>query len=263
VLSSIVGTKREEVAALRERSGTLRAALASAPPVRGFRRGLLAAEGVALVAECKRRSPGAGPIRPDLDPIGLAETYARAGAAALSVLTDGPWFGGSLDDLEAVRRTTPLPILRKDFTLDPLQIVEARAAGADAILLIVRILSDDMLAALHADATALGMDVLVEVHDRAELERAVDLGADLIGINNRDLSTFTTDLDTTLRLLGAVPDGVTVISESGIRSVEDVERLGAAGVRGILVGEALLKAPDPGVMAGALAGVARSERLAV
>jgi indole-3-glycerol phosphate synthase len=226
-----------------------------------LRAALAASERVALIAECKRRSPGAGAIRPDLDAAELTRGYARAGASALSVLTDSEFFGGSRDDLEAVRRATPLPVLRKDFTIDSLQVLESRAMGADAILLIVRILSDRMLADLNEAARDLGMSVLVEAHDRTEVERAVSIGADLIGINNRDLSTFRTDLDTTLELLDAVPEGVVVVSESGIRGPDDVARLGDAGVDAILVGESLLRAPDPEAAARGLVSATKAERI--
>ena len=235
----------------------------SAPPARDFRAALATADRVALIAECKRRSPGAGDIAPGLDPVALTSGYERAGAAALSVLTDEIYFGGSLADLIAVRRATSIPVLRKDFIVSPVQLVEARGAGADAVLLIVRILSDALLAELHAQAVALGMDVLVEVHDGAELERAVALGADLIGVNNRDLSNFTTDVATTERLAAAVPEHTVLVAESGIRSVADVERLGAVGVDAILVGETLLRAPDPEAEAAALSVVPRSARVAV
>jgi len=261
VLSAIVGTKREEVARLEASRGALEKAVRNAPPPRGFRAALAAPERVALIAECKRRSPGAGDIFPDLDPVALTSGYERAGAAALSVLTDRSYFGGALADLVAVRDATGIPVLQKDFIVSRIQLLEARAAGADAVLLIVRILSEGLLAELHAEASALGMDVLVEVHDAAELERAVTLGADLIGINNRDLSTFTTDLGTTERLAGAVPGDAVLVSESGIRSVADVERLGSAGVDAILVGETLLRAPDPEAEATVLAAVRRSARI--
>ena len=233
----------------------------SAPPARDFRAALATADRVALIAECKRRSPGAGLIRADLDPIELTRGYARAGASALSVLTDSEYFGGSGADLEAVRLATPLPVLRKDFTLDPLQVLEARGLGADAVLLIVRILSDAALSSLHAEATGLGMSVLVEVHDRGELERAKAIGADLIGINNRDLSTFRTDLATTLELIEDVPEGAVVVSESGIRGPEDVARLGDAGIDAILVGESLLRAPDPEQAARSMSAAVRMERV--
>ncbi len=262
VLAKIVRTKLQEVEALGAQRRQLEAALGDEPPPRGFREALAGAEHVALIAECKRRSPGAGDIRPGLDPVELTLGYERAGARALSVLTDRVYFGGSLDDLRAVRGRVGLPVLRKDFTVDPLQLLEARASGADAVLLIVRILSDAALASLHAEASGLGLDVLVEVHDAAELERAVAVGADLIGINNRDLSTFTTDLETTLRLLADVPDDVVLVSESGIRSTEDVERLGAHGIDAVLVGETLLRSDDPEDAARSLATVPRSSRVA-
>ena len=261
VLASIVRSKRAEVAALRGSRRALEASLDAAPDPRGFRAALAGGNHVALIAECKRRSPGAGDIRPGLDPVVLTRGYERAGARALSVLTDGTYFGGSLDDLRSVREGTGLPVLRKDFTVDPLQLVEARAAGADAVLLIVRILSDDDLSAFHAEALSLGLDVLVEVHDGEELERAVTLGADLVGINNRDLSTFTTDLETTVRLLDDVPDDVVLVSESGIRTPGDVARLGEAGVDAILVGETLLRAGDPEATAGTLAHLPRRARV--
>jgi indole-3-glycerol phosphate synthase len=261
ILASIVGTKQAELERLRKRVDELEAEAAAAPPPRGFREGLSAPDRVALIAECKRRSPGAGPIRPDLDPAKLTRGYASAGASALSVLTDAEYFGGSAEDLEAVCRATPLPVLRKDFTLDPLHVLEARGMGADAVLLIVRILSDQALSSLHARATDLGMSVLVEVHDRVELERALAIGADLVGINNRDLSTFETDLGTTLRLVDEVPDDVVVVSESGIRSPEDAARLGEAGVDAILVGEALLEAADPSEAARRMSAAIRMERV--
>jgi len=246
---------------LRPRADELEARAAAAPPPRGFREALASPDRVSLIAECKRRSPGAGPIRMDLDPVELTRGYERAGASAVSVLTDSDYFGGSGADLEAVRAGTSLPVLRKDFTIDPLHVVEARAMGADAVLLIVRILSDRMLADLHAQATRLGMSVLVEVHDRGELQRANAIGADLIGINNRDLSIFKTELATTLTLIDDVPDHALVVSESGIRGPEDVARLGDAGVDAILVGESLLKAPDPEAAARAMVGARRMERV--
>jgi indole-3-glycerol phosphate synthase len=187
ILAKIVERKGVELAALRTSVASLEAQAAAASPARGLRAALAASERVALIAECKRRSPGAGAIRPDLDAAELTRGYARAGASALSVLTDSEFFGGSRDDLEAVRRATPLPVLRKDFTIDSLQVLESRAMGADAILLIVRILSDRMLADLNEAARDLGMSVLVEAHDRTEVERAVSIGADLIGMNINQL----------------------------------------------------------------------------
>ena len=261
ILATIVEAKRAGLSGLASRSAAMEGAAVSAPAPRAFRDALAASEHVALIAECKRRSPGAGDIRPDLDPAELTRAYARAGAAALSVLTDDTFFGGGAEDLVAARQATSIPVLRKDFTIDRLHVLEARAMGADAVLLIVRVLDDSILADLHATARDLGMDVLVEVHERAELDRALRVGADLIGINNRDLSTFRTDLATTARLLEDMPDDVIVVSESGIHTTEDVERLGEAGVDAILVGEALLRAPDPGAAAARLAGVPKRRRV--
>ena len=260
ILAAIVETKRTELAELSTRAADIERSAESASPPRHFREALGRRESVSLIAECKRRSPGGGPIRPDLDPAALTWGYEQAGAAALSVLTDPTYFGASTDDLVDVKAATSIPVLRKDFTLDPLHVYEARAVGADALLLIVRILSEEMLDLLHREASALGMGVLVEVHDRWELERAVRLGADLIGINNRDLATFTTDVDTTVRLLDYVPDEVVIVSESGIRGPDDVRRLGDVGVDAVLVGETLLRAPDPGVAAAEMAAVPRQSR---
>ena len=259
ILSAIVASKRGEIAGLRPLRARLDNEVALAPPARDFRAALVR-QRVAVIAEVKRRSPGAGDIRPGLIPADWARTYRRAGAAAMSVLTDGPFFGGSLTDLRAVRGAVNLPLLRKDFTLDPLQVVEARAAGADAILLIVRILDDHALRRLREEAEGLGMTALVEVHDAEELERALESGAEVVGINNRDLRTFTTDLAVTESLLTSLPDGGVVVSESGIHSGEDVARLGRAGVHAVLVGEAILRADDPGVRIRELAGHPRSTR---
>ncbi|MEQ1857720.1 MAG: indole-3-glycerol phosphate synthase TrpC [Longimicrobiales bacterium] len=259
ILADIVRTKTAELAELRLRSRELERGAATAPSPRDFAGALSAPGHVALIAECKRRSPGAGEIRPGLDPTLLTRGYARAGAAALSVLTDRDYFGGSLEDLASAKLATPIPVLRKDFTLDPLHVIEARAGGADAVLLIVRILSDRQLATLHAEAKDLGMAVLVEVHDRRELARALEIEPEIVGINNRDLATFRTDLTTTLDLLEDLPDGVLVVSESGIRSPDDVSRLGDHGVDAVLVGETLLRAPDPERAAREMASVPRRE----
>ena len=262
MLASIVETKKRELAALRSHGDGLELAAADAPRARDFRSALCGGETVSLIAECKRRSPGAGDIRPGLDPVALTLGYQGAGARALSVLTDSEYFGGSLADLEAVRAAVEVPVLRKDFTLDPLHVIEARASGADAVLLIVRILDDASLRRLLSLAGELGMEALVEAHDAVEVRRALEAGARLLGINNRDLATFTTDLDTTLRLLEEVPPGVVVVSESGIRRRSDVARLGAAGVDAVLVGETLLRAQDPTAAAGELSGVPRNARRA-
>jgi indole-3-glycerol phosphate synthase len=215
-------------------------------------------DAVALIAEVKRRSPGAGEIRPGLDPIALASEYEAGGASALSVLTDQDYFGGRLDDLTTIRRSVTIPLLRKDFTLAPEQVWEARGGGADAILLIVRILDDGMLQELRLLAEELGMAALVEAHDAEEMDRALASGAKIIGINNRDLRTFTTRLETTLDLLVGIPESVVLVSESGIRTREDVERLGAAGIDAVLVGESLLREDEPGEKARELSGVQKA-----
>ena len=261
ILAKIVETKRRELAEIEARARALEKAAARGPAVRAFGAALRRPGEVALIAECKRRSPGAGEIRPGLRPETLTRGYQDAGAAALSVLTDRTYFGGSLDDLRAVRAHTTIPILRKDFTLHPLHVLEARAAGADAVLLIVRILGDDSLGRLLAEARGLGLDALVEVHDAAELQRALSAGADIVGINNRDLATFSTDLDTTMRLMAELPAEVVVVSESGIRTPDDVVRLGERGVDAVLVGETLLRGEDPGKAAASLAGLSKVARV--
>jgi indole-3-glycerol phosphate synthase len=260
VLTEIVSTKRAALEALNDRASELEAALMHAPPVRDFRAALSDPEEVSLIAECKRRSPGAGLIRPDLDPVQLTRSYEMSGASAFSVLTDEPYFGGSNRDLVQIRGATSIPILRKDFTLDVLHVIEARTIGADAVLLIVRILSDVVLRSLLQHTEQLGMHALVETHDAYDLDRALAAGAKIIGINNRDLATFTTDLDTTLQLLEQVSGDAVVVSESGIRDARDVSRLGEGSVDAILVGETLLSAKDPGAAAAALSGIARVER---
>ncbi len=258
ILTRIVATKEAEIDALRPRAAEFRDRARAAAPSRDFERALARHDRVRVIAEVKRRSPGAGDIRPRLDPAGLARTYAENGAAALSVLTDTPWFGGRLDDLVSARAAVDLPALRKDFTLDRIQIDEARAAGADAILLIVRILDDARLSDLHGYALELGLAALVEVHDERELERALAVGARIVGINNRDLATFSTDLAVTEGLLDRLPADTVVVSESGIRNSDDVERLGRSGVDAVLVGETILRASSPGRMVADLAAAPRS-----
>lgn len=255
ILAEIVRTKHSEMEALAGRVDELERLAASASSTRDFGGAIGRPGSVSLIAECKRRSPGAGAIRPGLDPGVLTSGYQRAGASALSVLTDETYFGGSLEDLTAVRAATTIPILRKDFTLDRMHLLEARAQGADAVLLIVRILDDGLLRRLYREALDLGLGVLVEVHDAEELERARRMDARVIGINNRDLATFTTDLATTERLLNTVPPDVVIVSESGIRNRRDVERLGRAGVDAILVGESILATEDPSAAAADLSGV--------
>ena len=260
ILDRIVETKMAEVEALLFREAEIADRLQNAPPPKDLSRALRREGEVAVLAEVKRRSPGAGPIRPELDPANLARAYEEAGAAVVSVLTDEEYFGGSLADLEAVRGAVSIPVFRKEFIIHPVQLLEARAAGADGTLLIARILSDAALLSLHSEARRLGLTPLVEVHDGEELDRALGVGAELIGINNRNLQTFTTSLDVTLELLFRVPPEVTVVSESGIRTPEEVDQLGAAGVHGILVGETFLRAPNPGRAAAALVGRKRTAR---
>lgn len=245
VLDRILVHKVEEVAARKARASaaTVIAAAREAPPPRDMR-AAVRRESVALIAEIKRASPSRGVLRADFDPLALATVYAANGAAALSVLTDVRFFGGDLAHLTAVRAAVSVPALRKDFVLDPYQVYEARAAGADAVLLIAAALDDARLADLHALIAGLGMAALVEVHDEAELGRALALGAPLIGVNNRDLRTFSVDLETTERLARLLPAGVILVAESGIVSGADVRRMGAAGARAVLVGEALVTAPD-------------------
>jgi indole-3-glycerol phosphate synthase len=205
----------------------------------------LIAPGVGVIAEFKRRSPSAGSLRDHADVRELVRAYERAGATAVSVLTEGPHFDGSLEDLRAARAACALPLLRKDFIVDPYQLHEARAAGADAVLLIVAALDDSTLRSLHHEAADVGLDALVEVHDRAELRRALDAGARLIGINNRDLRDFSVDVERTYALLGDIPSDVAVVSESGISTPAHLRRLAERGVHGALIGEALMRASDP------------------
>jgi indole-3-glycerol phosphate synthase len=205
----------------------------------------LVAEGISLIAEMKRSSPSKGAIRPGASVSDVVSAYQRAGARAVSVLTEPNWFGGSLDDLVEARGACELPLLRKDFLVDEYQLLEARVAGADAVLLIVAALDRGRMAELMGVAGELGLDTLVEVHDEKEVETAVEAGAELIGINNRDLHSLEVDLETTFELLADVPAGTVVVAESGITQNEDVERLERAGVDAILVGEALMRADDP------------------
>ena len=207
----------------------------------------LSRPGMSVIAEFKRRSPTAGEIRPGASVSEIVGMYERSGAAALSVLTETGSFGGSLADLAEARGASSLPVIRKDFVVAPYQVTEAAGAGADAILLIVAALSDRELALLHARAEEFGLDVLVEVHDREELGRALEtVDPELIGINNRDLRDFSVDTGRTEALMAEIPAGKTVVSESGIRSAQEVERLEEAGVDAVLVGESLMRAPDPG-----------------
>ena len=245
ILERILDHKRRELDRARRAAPPAEPARRPEAP-RGFREALRRGPRPRIVAELKRRSPSRGEIRPDFDPIACARAYAGAGAAALSVLTDERFFGGSLDHLERVRAEVPLPLLRKDFLIDPWQVDEARAHGADAVLLIVAALGRDALAGLLARARELGLDALVEVHDEAELEAALAAGADLVGINNRDLGSFEVDLGVSERLAPLLPEGIVTVAESGIFTPEDVERLEAAGVDACLVGESLMRERDVG-----------------
>lgn len=258
ILDEIVQSKRREVDAARRRMPLeeLEVQAAEAPPVRDFRAALAGPGPIQLIAEVKKASPSAGIIRPDFEPIAIARAYQDHGAACLSVLTDAPYFQGHLSYLARIRASVAIPLLRKDFLIDEYQVVEARMAGADAVLLIAEILEDAQLAALQARARTLGMACLVEFHDAANLPRVLASSADLIGINNRDLHRFVTDLDQTLRLRDQIPQDVVLVSESGIRDRRDVERLEAAGVSAILVGETLMRAPDIGLAVEQLLGLA-------
>ena len=249
VLARICADKREHVAA-RKRARPLAQvmeAAAGAPPTRGFADSLEAAQattGLGLIAEIKKASPSLGVIREDFDPAALARAYERGGAACLSVLTDAPHFQGEDVHLVSARAAVPLPVLRKDFMVDPYQIAETRALGADCVLLIMAALTDAQAREMEDAATGFGMDVLAEVHDQAELDRAAGLEARLIGINNRDLKTLGVDIGTTEKLAGRAPPGKTVVSESGIGTATDIERLRLAGASCFLVGSTLMRSGD-------------------
>jgi indole-3-glycerol phosphate synthase len=256
ILDQIVARKKLEVAACRDRVPTaaLEGRLSVAPAVRDFFGALAAPGPIKLIAEFKRKSPSAGEIRPGATIEEVVCGYRDAGASCLSILTDGPGFGGSLVDLESARIAVPLPVLRKEFVVDRYQVIEARAHGADAVLLIAECLDDCHLRSLYREILDLGMTPLVELHEPENLPRVLDLGATLVGINNRDLKSMTTDLDTVLRLREDVPDDVLLVAESGIKTRADVARLEAAGIAAMLVGESLLKTPDPGTAAALLLG---------
>lgn len=245
-LAEIIATKRSEVEALLPRASHLRAAALQRNEFRGFRTALDRGPGkLGVIAEVKKASPSAGVIDPDFDPVRQARRYLDGHASCLSILTDEPYFQGSLSYLTRISEFSGAPLLRKDFTIHPIQIHEAVVAGADAILLIVAALDDDLLKRLFHEAKDFQLDVLVEVHDLPEMERALDLGADLVGINNRNLKTFTTDLATTEQLADEVPDEVLLVSESGLKSPADAQRVLDAGASAVLIGEALMRAHDP------------------
>lgn len=249
ILDAIVRDKRAELSERRRATprARLEALCRDLPPPRDFEAALRPPTGqVRVIAELKKASPSRGVLAADFDPEALARVYGTHGAAAISVLTDGKYFQGRLELLGLVRGVTDVPLLRKDFTIDEYQVWEARAAGADAILLIVAILDDPALGDLYAAAKGLGLGALVEVHTADELDRALAVGARVIGINNRDLGTFETTLDTTLALLPSIPPGPIVVSESGFFTAQDVRRVVDAGAHAVLVGEALVRADDPG-----------------
>ena len=257
VLDQIIVRKRAELVAQRalvkieELEGRPRS------PHRSFQEAL-ATRHPAIIAEIKKASPSAGIIADDFQPAEIATRYEAAGAAALSVLTDPQFFQGSLDDLKRAREATRLPVLRKDFTLDRYHLVEAASSGADAVLLIVAALTSEELRELLEAARDLELEPLVEVHDEQELDRALEAGADFVGVNNRDLKTLEVSLDTSLRLAERIPSHVPAISESGIRAPEDIHRLTQAGYRGFLIGESLMKQPDPGeALSRMIQGVSR------
>ena len=255
VLQRILAVKREEVAAARARrdlASTRRdaeTAVEGVSAIRGFAAGLrrrIAAGGAAVIAEVKKASPSKGVLRAEFHPAEIAATYQKHGATCLSVLTDAQFFQGAPDFLRKSRAACSLPVLRKDFMIDPYQVYESRVLGADCILLIVAALEPALMIDLEAIAIGLGMDVLVEVHDAAELDAALALRTPLVGINNRNLRTFATTLQTTLDLLPSVPPDRLVVTESGILSTDDVKRMRGGGVNAFLVGEAFMRAPDPG-----------------
>ncbi|GMA48689.1 indole-3-glycerol phosphate synthase [Alicyclobacillus contaminans] len=258
-LSRILDTKREEVALRRSQVPSL-IIPGDLPACRGFRRAIAEAEGLAVIAEFKKASPSKGAIAPHLDPVEMATSYASAGATAVSVLTDSRYFQGSLADLERVRAAVDIPVLRKDFIIDEVQIWDARMAGADAVLLIAAALDPERMRELSHYAKSIGLDVLVEVHAVDELPAALAAEPSVLGVNNRNLHTFEVDLETTRQVLRHVPRDVVVIAESGVHSEADAAFLAASGARGILVGEALMRSGGPG---GAAAEVARFARAGI
>ncbi len=245
-LAEIIATKHLEVEALLPRAGHLRAAALQRNQFRGFRAALDRGPGqLAVIAEVKKASPSVGLIDPNFDPIRQAQLYIDGGASCLSILTDEKYFQGSLGYLSKISEFSPIPLLRKDFTIHEVQIHEAIIAGADAILLIVAALDDELMQRLYDEAKSLQLDVLVEVHNLQEMDRALELGADLIGINNRNLKTFVVDMVTTEILADEVPDDVILVSESGIKTHDDALRALRAGANALLIGETLMRADDP------------------
>lgn len=251
-LDRILAAHRETAALDPRTVETLLNAITGAPKPRGFRAALAATDGLGVIAEVKRRSPSKGALAPDLDPAALASSYEGGGATCLSVLTDVDFFGGSPDDLAAARAAVRLPVLRKDFTVAEHDVLDARRMGADAVLLIAAALDDEELRAFHDLALEIGLDALVEIHDEAELERALEVGATLIGVNQRDLVTFEVDTDRAVRMAPLMPEGVVRVAESGVRGPDDAARLADAGYHAVLVGESLVTSDDPGAGVAAL-----------
>lgn len=252
ILKKIIDRKIEEIQQRKSQTSEewLKEKLTDASPVRGFvdsMKSRIANNQAAVIAEIKKASPSKGVMRENFQPAEIAKSYEQGGASCLSVLTDIDFFQGSDEYLQQARAACNLPVIRKDFIIDPYQVYEARAIGADCILLIVAVLSDEQMQALYDLATELGMDVLIETHDEAELKRALPLNADLVGINNRNLRNFETSLDTTLDLLGRIPDDRIVVTESGIHTAEHVQLMRDHKVNAFLVGEAFMRADDPGV----------------
>jgi indole-3-glycerol phosphate synthase len=260
ILDQIVAATRATLPALKTRTKELELAARNATAGPPFTASLAGGSTVALIAEVKRRSPSAGTISADLDPAAHAARYATHGAAAISVLTEGPHFGGSLGDLEEVRRRVSVPVLRKDFILDELQLLEARAAGASAALLIVRILTPSRLAELLTFARGVQLDVLVETHSEGEIDVALAAGADVIGVNSRDLDTFALDPERAWELLAALPPGRLAVAESAMHTVADVAKAAAAGADAVLIGTALSAAADPDALVRSFSSVPRRGR---
>jgi len=264
VLNEILGTKRDEITVLRlpQTRDLLRRTALDAEPPRDFLGALSVPDSrLKVISEFKRRSPSKGELAPNLDPSTMAVCYAQGGAAAMSVLTDQVYFGGSVADLQSARAAMSIPVLRKDFIIDEVQIYESRAIGADAILLILAAIAEDsLLMDLHSSAQSLGMGVLVEAHSKDEVERAVGLGLDIIGVNARNLADFAEDREGVAALAGQIPSGVFAVAESAIRSLEDATKMAEAGFNAVLVGEALVRHPDPASLVAAMSGVSVSPR---